>query len=147
MLDSEKGRKVPELTAEVARKAFPKGNVLMRLRDGLGVIYKDEQFRELYSSLGQPAESPGELALVTVMQYMEGLTDRQAAEAVRGRIDWKYALGLELSDSGFHYSVLSEFRARLVEGGTEEVLLEQLLEVCRSKGMLEGASKQRTDAR
>jgi hypothetical protein len=54
------------------------------------------------------------LALVTVMQFRENLSDRQAAEAVRARIDWKYLLGLELSDAGFDKSVLSEFRHRLL---------------------------------
>jgi transposase len=50
------------------------------------------------------------------MQFAESLSDRQAAEAVRARIDWKYALSLPLNDSGFHYSVLSEFRDRLLQG-------------------------------
>ena len=82
----------------------------MVMRDELGPIFEDEEFADLYPNLGQPAESPGRLALVTVMQFIENPTDRQAADAVRGRIDWKYALGLDLSDPGFHYSVLSEYR-------------------------------------
>ena len=104
---------VPEIPAEterIARLAFPKGSLAMKLRDELGMIYTDEQFSDLFPERGQPAESPARLALVTVLQFAEGLTDRQAADAVRGRIDWKYALGLELSDPGFDYSVLSEFR-------------------------------------
>ena len=78
---------VPELTAEIARAAFPKGNIYMQMRDELGVFYKDDQFADLFSHTGQPALAPWRLALVTVMQFAENLTDRQAAEAVRARID------------------------------------------------------------
>jgi transposase len=94
---------VPEETARVARAANPKGNVYMHLRDELGSIYEDQMFVDLFPRRGQPAEAPWRLALVTVMQFMEGLSDRQAAEAVRERIDWKYALGLELTDPGFDF--------------------------------------------
>ena len=107
---------IPEATRRVARAAFPKGTLAMRLADQLGAIYADEQFAALFPVRGQPALSPARLALVTVLQFAEGLSDRQAADAVRGRIDWKYALGLELADPGFDCSVLSEFRARLVGG-------------------------------
>jgi transposase len=86
---------IPEETQQVARAAFPKGNPYMRMRDELGEIYTDELFAELFPGRGQPAQSPGRLAWVTVLQFAEGLSDRQAAEAVRGRIDWKYVLGLE----------------------------------------------------
>lgn len=100
---------VPEDTERVARAAFPKGNVYMTLRDEFGPVYEDEEFAELYAVRGQPAEAPWRLAWVTVMQFAEGLTDRQAADAVRGRIDWKYALSLELTDPGFHYSGSANF--------------------------------------
>jgi transposase len=79
---------IPELTAEVARAAFPKGNPYMTMRDELGTIFTDEQFSDLFSNLGQPAIFPWQLALITVMQFAENLTDRQAADSVRGRIDW-----------------------------------------------------------
>src|SRR5215469_1276182 len=105
---------VPVETACVAHTAFPDGNVYLRLRDELGSLFADELFTAVYAVEGQPALHPWQLALVSVMQFMENLSDRQAAHAVRARIDWKYALGLELSDEGFHYSVLSEFRARLL---------------------------------
>ncbi|GAG68285.1 unnamed protein product [marine sediment metagenome] len=90
MLVPNQDTDVPELTAEVARAAFPKGNALLRLRDELGLVYEDEQFALLYPGLGQHAFSPAQLAMVTVLQFMEDLTDRDAADAVRGRIDWKY---------------------------------------------------------
>src|ERR671928_93231 len=88
-----------------------------RLRDELGTLYEDATFRPVFATRGRPAEAPWRLALVSVMQFAEQLSDRQAAEAVRARIDWKYLLGLELDDPGFDASVLSEFRARLVAGG------------------------------
>jgi transposase len=137
---------VPEETARVARAAFPNGNVYMTMRDELGVMYTDSEFASLFSRRGQPAESPGLLAMVTVMQYAEGLTDRQAAEAVRGRIEWKYALGLELTDPGFHYSVLSEFRDRLLAGGMEEQLLNSMLGRLQEKGLVKARGQQRSDS-
>lgn len=138
---------IPGLTERIARSAFPRNdNVYMKMRDVFGTVYTDEQFAELYPQRGQPAESPWRLALVTVMQYAENLTDRQAADAVRARIDWKYALGLELDDSGFEYSVLSKFRKRLVAGGTEQQLFEQLLEAFRAADLLKSGGKQRTDS-
>jgi transposase len=146
MLDANHIHDIPELTASVARAAFPKGNIAMKIRDELGPIFEDRQFEELYPRLGQPAESPGRLALVTVVQYLENLTDRQAAEAVRSRIDWKYLLGLELTNAGFHYSVLSEFRQRLLAGNREELLLTRILECCAARQLLGGKVKQRTDS-
>jgi transposase len=137
---------VPEDTARVARAAFPKGNVYMQMRNVLGIIYEDEDFEELFEVRGRPAIAPWRLALVTVMQFSEGLSDRQAAEAVRARIDWKYALGLELSDPGFDFSVLSEFRSRLLEGGKEGLLLEKLLEGCKERGYLKVRGRARTDS-
>src|SRR4051812_42007785 len=92
---------IPEETCRVARAAFPRGAPYLRLRDELGTIYEDATFAGLFPSRGQPAEAPWRLALVSVLQYAEGLSDRQAGEAVRGRIDWKYVLGLKLTDPGF----------------------------------------------
>lgn len=141
MLNPDQDPGIPEMTKLVAREAFPQGNILLTMRDELGPSFKDEQFHDLYPALGQPAVSPACLALVTVMQFVENLSDRQASQAVRARIDWKYALGLELSDPGFHYSVLSEFRSRLIEGGAEQLLLEKILERCQARGLLGGKKK------
>ena len=96
---------IPEETERVARSAFPKSNIYLRLRDELGAIYDDQTFASLYPSRGQSAFSPWRLAMITVMQFAENLSDRQAADAVRGRIDWKYLLGLPLTDSGFDHTV------------------------------------------
>ncbi len=73
------------------------------MRDELGNIYTDEMFADLYPKDGQPSIRPWRLALVTVMQFAENLTDRQAADAVRDRIAWKYALSLELTHAGFDF--------------------------------------------
>lgn len=137
---------VPEETARVARAAFRRGNPYLKLRDVLGSIYADDDFADLFPRRGQAAEAPWRLALVTVLQFAEGLPDRQAAEAVRSRIDWKYVLGLELTDPGFDYSVLSEFRARLITGSAEERLLDVLLERLQACGLLKARGRQRTDA-
>ena len=137
---------IPEETARVAHAACPKGTLAMRLRDALGELYQDEPFAALYPLEGQPAYEPWRLAVVTVLQYAEGLTDRQAANAVRERIDGKYSLGLELTDPGFDFSLLSEFRRRLVDEGAETLLLELLLEVCKQRGWLKAGGKQRTDS-
>jgi transposase len=118
----------------------------MEIRDTLGPIFEDKLFSEMYPKIGQPAASPTRLALVTILQFMEDLTDREAADSVRSRIDWKYLLGLELNDPGFHYSVLSEFRLRLLENKAEQMLLERILEGCQTAGLLKGKKKQRTDS-
>ena len=118
----------------------------MRMRDDLGTLYEDQDFQDLFPSRGQPAEAPWRLALVTLMQYGEGLADRQAADAVRTRIDWKYVLSLELTDTGFDFSVLSEFRARLLAHEAERRLFDLLLEQCRERGWIKARGKQRTDS-
>jgi transposase len=137
---------IPEETKRVAHAAFPKGNRYMLLRDQVGGLFCDASFATLFSTRGQPAEAPGRLALITVLQFVEGLSDREAADAVRSRIDWKYALGLELTDSGFDASVLSEFRARLLEQGAEQQLFDELLETLRQQGLLKARGRQRTDS-
>lgn len=137
---------VPEMTVLVAQAAFPKGSLYMRMRDELGTMFEDEDFEALYAIRGQPGLAPWRLALVTVMQFAENLTDRQTAHAIRARIDWKYALGLELTDPGFDYSVLSEFRGRLVGGQAEQVILEKMLAAYEARGLLKGQGQQRTDA-
>ena len=137
---------VPTATAQVAAAAFRKGCPAMRMCDELGAVYDDQMFASLYPARGQPAHSPWRLALVTVLQFTEGLSDRQAADAVRGRIDWKYALGLDLADAGFDHSVLCEFRARLVAGGLEQTLLDAMLTRFRERGLLKARGRQRTDS-
>jgi transposase len=137
---------VPAETARVARAAFPKGHPSLTFRDALGTVFQDEDFTALFPMWGQPGWPPWRLALVTIMQFRENLADRQAAEAVRARIDWKYLLSLDLTDPGFDFSVLSEFRDRLLAGDAEELLLEKLLERCRALGWLKARGAQRTDS-
>jgi transposase len=137
---------IPIETVRIARAAFPKGTLVTRLRDEFSDLYKDEDFKALYPTRGQSSLAPWRLALVTVFQFLEHLSDRQAADAVRARIDWKYALGLELTDPGFHFSVLTEFRARLVAGQAEHLLLDKMLERFEQRGLLKVRGKQRTDS-
>src|ERR687886_1149537 len=137
---------IPEETARVAHAAFPKGNPSLRMRDALGPIYTNPEFAALFPNNGQPAEAPAQLALVTIMQFAEGLSDRQAADAVRARLDWKYALALELTDPGFDASVLSEFRSRLIAGNAELLLFETMLTLFREQDLLKARGRQRTDS-
>ena len=137
---------VPAETARVARSAFRRGALAIRARDELGAWYDDEAFAGAYGVRGAPGISPAQLAMVTVLQFTENLTDRQAADAVRGRLDWKYCLGLALDDEGFDFSVLSEFRSRLVAGSLERRLLELLLERLKERGLIKAGGVQRTDS-
>ena len=137
---------IPQETARVAKAACPKGSTFIKMRDTLGVLFQDEMFADLFPNDGQPALAPWRLALVTIMQFAEGLSDRQAAEAVRTHIDWKYALGLELEDEGFDFSVLCEFRARLIEGHAEYLLFEAMLTYLKQQGLVKAGGRQRTDA-
>ena len=137
---------IPAETAQLAWKINPKGTLIMRLRDRLGSLYQDEDFVGLYPATGQPAFAPWQLAVVVVFEYVEGLTDRQAAEAVRNRIDWKYALSLELTDGGFDASILSEFRQRLSEHQQAGLLLEKLVQTGLQEGWIRSTSKVRTDS-
>jgi transposase len=118
---------IPPETARVAKAAFPQGSLFMKMRDELSLLYQDDLFADLFPNNGQPALAPWRLALVTIMQFIYELPDRQAADAVRSRIDWKYGLGLELEDSGFDFTVLSQFRSRLIAGHAESLLFETLL--------------------
>jgi transposase len=137
---------IPEETARVAKAAFPKSNIYLKLRDELGAPYQDETFSHLFPSAGCPAESPGRLAMITVFQFAEGLSDRAAADAVRSRIDWKYALGLELTDPGFDATVLVEFRTRLNASDQARLLFETLLERLREAKLVKARGRQRTDS-
>jgi transposase len=118
----------------------------MRRYDELGTIFMDHDFADLFAHRGQPAEAPFRLALITVLQFLAGLSDRQAAEAVRARIDWKYLLCLELDDPGFDYSVHCEFRARLLAGGAEQRLFDLVLGRVRDHKLVKARTRQRTDS-
>jgi transposase len=137
---------VPEATAQLARQVFPRGHLYLTMRDTFETFFTDALFAPLFSLCGPPATTPWRLALVLILQFAEGLSDCQAAEAVRDRIAWKYLLGLEMNDPGFDPSVLSEFRTRLVAGAAEQLLLETLLTRFREHGLLKARGKQRTDS-
>ena len=137
---------IPEETRALMERLCPKGTQISQLRDLLGPIYRDASFAHLFPKRGRGATAPWRMALVLVFQALEGLTDRQAAEAVRTRIDWRYALSLPLDDPGFDFSILTDFRTRLIEAQAQEVLLEEVLQICRAQGWLAQGGHVRTDA-
>ncbi len=142
---------VPAATAALAWKVHPRGTDEMRVRDALGALFRDEDFaggelEQMYSTTGQPGLSPALLAMVTVLQFLHNLSDREAATAAADRISWKYLLGLDLDDEGFDASVLCEFRARLVVAGRADRLLGVLLARLAAAGLVRAGGRQRTDA-
>jgi transposase len=145
-MQAQASYRVPETTARVARTIFPKGNLVMRMYDELMMLFCDQGFADLYPAVGQPATAPFRLAFVTLLQFMEGLTDRQAADAVRTRIDWKYLLCLELDDRGFDHTVLSEFRTRLLTHEAESRLFDAILAWAQDRKLLQAGGRQRTDS-
>ncbi|GAA3610747.1 hypothetical protein GCM10022419_114700 [Nonomuraea rosea] len=142
----------PEPAPEVAAaiRAIYRGKrqvpLPVRVRDELGEVFADESFAGAFGREGRPGWSPGRLALITVLQRVENLTDRQAAEAVATDVTWKYALGLSLDDAGFDASVLSEFRSRLIAHELEEKPLDLLLSALQERGLLAAGGRQRTDS-
>ena len=118
----------------------------VEIGDRLGQWLADEGFAAAFGIRGRPGWSPSRLALVTVLQRAEKLTDRLAAEAVRARLDWKYLLGLSLEDPGFDHTVLAEFRGKVAEAGLEQAALDALLERLVSAGLVKAGGKQRTDS-
>jgi transposase len=138
---------VPEATVAAVQAAFPKGNLYVALRTEFGTLYNDQLFADLYPPSGRPVEvAPWRLALVIVMQYIEGLTDRQAADAVRRCIDWKYALSLELTDPGFDFTLLHDFRCRVLAHQAGQRFLDTFLASCKARGWIKARGTQRTDS-
>jgi transposase len=134
------------LTAQVARASNPGGTTAMWVRDRLDGLWCDEDFADWYPRDGRPGLSPAQLATVCVLQFLLDLSDRQVAEAVRCRIDFKYALAMELDDPGFHHSVLSDFRERLAQGDRADRLLDLALARLKDAGLVRERGTQRTDS-
>lgn len=146
-LQSHRIPPVPPATAAAVHAAFPKGNLYVDLRAEFGTLYTDDLFADVYPVRGRPViVRPWRLALVLVMQYIEGLTDRQAADAVRRCMDWKYALSLELTDPGFDFTLLHDFRQRLLVNDAAQRLLDTFLLVCKASGLIKARGTQRTDS-
>jgi transposase len=138
---------VPEATVTAVQAAFPKGNLYVELRAEFGTLYDDQLFADLYPPQGRPVEvAPWRLALVMVMQYIEGLTDRQAADAVRRCMDWKYALSLTLTDPGFDFTLLHDFRCRILAHEAGQRFLDTSLTTCKARGWVKARGTQRTDS-
>src|SRR4051794_14608442 len=145
-LHPEDPTSLPEETRRVARAAFPKGTLCLDIAGALGPIYQDSQFAGLFPPLGQPAAAPAMLALATVLKIPGGLVRSSGRRCRPGRIDWKYALRLPLTDPGFDHTVLSEFRSRLIEGKAEQQMLDTLLDRLRELGLVKSRGRQRTDS-
>lgn len=131
------------IRAKYAGRRVP---LAVAVRDRLGQWLADEVFAAAFGVRGRPGWPPSRLAVITVLQMLEDLGDRQAAEAVRTRLDWQYLLGLGLADPGFDHSVLSEFRGRVAEHGLEEAVLDALLARLAADGLIRAGGKQRTDS-
>jgi transposase len=141
------GRKIPALTVRMARASNPRGTAAMWVRDRLDELFVDDDFADWFPADGRRGLSPARLAMVSVLQYAENLTDRQAAEAVRCRLDWKYCLGMDLGDPGFDYSVLSEFRDRMAEGDRADRLLAVMVDHLVAAGLVKRrGGRVRTDS-
>ena len=138
----------PQIAAAIAAKYPGKRPrpLAVQVRDRLGQWLRDEDFAAAFGDRGRPGWSPSRLALITVLQRVEDLPDRQAAEAVRTRIDWQYLLGLPLDDPGFDHTVLAEFRGKVAEAGLEQVALDALLGKLAADGLVKAGGKQRTDS-
>jgi transposase len=138
----------PQVAAAIAAKYRGKRPrpLAVQVRDRLGQWMEDEQFAAAFGVRGKPGWSPSRLALVTVLQREENLTGRQAAEAVRTRIDWQYLLGLALDDAGFDHTVLAGFGGRVAGAGLEQVVLGALLARLAGSGLVKAGGKQRTDS-
>jgi transposase len=137
---------VPADTLRVGRAAFPKGTMCMQIRDVLEVVCTDARFEPLFTWRGRHSEAPWRLLSVMLLQFAEGLSDRQAAEAVRSRVDWKYLLGLDLADSGFNAALLAHFRAHLTPSSAEQHFLDALLTACVVSNLPNRSSRHRLDA-
>jgi transposase len=138
---------IPDATVAAVRAAFPTCNLSVDLRAEFGTLYTDQLFTDLSPPEGRPvAVAPWRLALVLVMQYIEGLTDRQAAAAVRRCMDWTYALSLDLHDPGFDCTLLHDLRERLLAHDATQRCLDTFLTACKARGWLKARGTQRTDA-
>jgi transposase len=137
---------IPQDTAVLGQQLLPEENIYRLIGDEVNEVLQSDPFYQMYSVSGRGAVHPIILSLVTVFQFLENIPDREAAERVILRIDWKYALHAPLGYTGFHHSTLSNFRKRLVTHGQEGLVFEQVLNWVQGHGLLKKRSKQRTDS-
>jgi len=140
------GEQVPSVTAQVARASNPGGTTAIGVRDRLDGLWHDADFADGYPRDGRPVLSPAQPATVRVLQFLPGLPHRQAAEAVRCRIDFTYAPAMELDDPGFHHNVPADFRDRLTEDGRADRLLDLAPARLKEAGLVRERTTQRTDS-
>src|SRR6266496_2026857 len=145
-LKPQPSRPMPEDLARLGAVLLPEDSPYRLIGDRLYAQYDNAAFADLYHAEGKPALPPVDLLFVLALQALEDLGDRAAASAVRLRLDWKYALHLPLEYAGFDFSVLSDFRARLVAHDAAARLFDQLLSQLRELGLLKRRGRQRTDS-
>ena len=146
MLRERDPREMPEDIGAIGERVLRADDPYRVIGERLADLVEDRQFAGLYQTTGRAAISPSLLALVTIFQFLEDLPDREAARQVVVRLDWKYALHLEVGDGGFDFSCLSYFRRRLLGHGASRLVFEAVLGRVRALGFLKKHGKQRTDA-
>jgi IS5 family transposase len=133
--------------AALCRQLVPAGSVEAFLSDHRRELFPDEMFADLFpSGRGRPSIPAGVVATVMVLQALEGLSDRDAARALRDRISWKVAAGLALDDPGFDYSVLTYWRTRLRRSDRPERIFEAVREVVAATGVVAGRTRRAVDS-
>lgn len=139
---------IPTATARIARAAFPQGHPHLAADEALGAVCTAAACAALFPRRGQPARPPWRLALTTIRRFAAGRADRQAADALRGRIDWQDVLRLDRADVGCDAAVLCAFRGRLLAGEAAWLLCETLLAWARAAAAHgAGPAVHRRDAR
>lgn len=139
-------KSIPEATRAVVEQFLSEDSVYWLVGQEGDQIIRDADFEDMYSDEGRPGINPVVLSFVTVFQYLEKLPDRRAAEMVRVRLDWKYALRQELDWSGFNYSDLCNFRKRLLENEKERLIFDRVVTYLQERGHIKARGKQRTDS-
>ncbi len=133
--------------AALCRQLVPEGSVEAFLADHRRELFRDEMFEDLFRSRrGRPSVPADVVASVMVLQALEGLSDRDAARALRDRISWKVACGLALTDEGFDYSVLTYWRTRLRTSERPERIFDAVRSVIDATGVLKGKTRRALDS-
>lgn len=133
--------------AALCRHLVAEDSVHAFLADHRRDLFPDEMFADLFpSGRGRPSVPADVVATVMVLQALEGLSDRDAATALRTNIAWKVAAGLALDDEGIHYSVLTYWRSRLRASDVPERIFDAVRSVIDATGILAGKRRRALDS-
>jgi IS5 family transposase len=139
----------PELldAAALCRQLVPDGSVYAFLADHRGELFPDEDFADLFpSGTGRPSVPAEVMASAMVLKALEGLSDRQAADALRCDIRWKVATGLALDHPGVHFTVFTYWRTRMDRSERPERIREAVGKVIGATGVLAGRRRRALDS-